>query len=283
MRYHNAVLRKLALPALLILSLSGCSSSRYSQHQDSAPDTDIDVSQIPNPVPRAEPRSRYGNPDSYVVNGKRYHVMASSQDYHERGIASWYGKKFHGHRTSSGETYDMYQMTAAHKSLPLPTYVEVTNLRNQRRVIVRVNDRGPFHHNRIIDLSYAAAKKLGITGHGTGMVEIRAIDPHQPQTPARQYAQSSPAKKSLGNPLNQPKNNYRLFLQVGAFSSRDNAEQLRSRLLAQMDSLTINTGYSEEKNIYRVRIGPLASVEQADAITNRITNLGFDEPHIVLD
>ena len=139
--------------------LAGCStiqqrdnsSSRYTQAQDSAPDRAVDVSDVKDAIPRVEPKSRYGNPASYVVFGKRYHTLASSKDYSERGIASWYGTKFHGHRTSSGEPYDMYQMSAAHKTLPLPTYARITNLRNGKSVIVKINDRGPFHDNRIID------------------------------------------------------------------------------------------------------------------------------------
>ena len=120
---------------------------------------------MPSPARRA--RSRYGNPDSYVVRGKRYHTLESSRGYEETGIASWYGRKFHGRRTSSGETYDMYKMTAAHKTLPLPTYVEVTRVDNGSSVVVRVNDRGPFVGDRIIDLSYAAAERLGVRNAGT--------------------------------------------------------------------------------------------------------------------
>jgi len=283
MSFTFSAYRLLTFTAIIALLISGCSSSRYSQSQDSAPEEDVDVSDIPNPVPRAEAKSKYGNPDSYVVNGKRYYVMENSRNFTERGVASWYGKKFHGHRTSNGETYDMYQMTAAHKNLPLPSYVEVHNLRNNRSVIVRVNDRGPFHHNRIIDLSYAAAKKLGITANGTGMVEIRTIDPHQKNKPQNKprYARNPPAKKTISN--NYTENEYRLFLQVGAFISRNNAEQLRSRLLTKIDSVNINTGYNEEKNIYRVRIGPLSSVEQADELATRIAGLGFNAPHIVID
>ncbi|MGD8484700.1 MAG: septal ring lytic transglycosylase RlpA family protein [Thioalkalispiraceae bacterium] len=301
MRFSCSVHHLLAIGIIATL-LTSCSTSRYSQSHDSPPDRDIDVSHIPNPVPRLEPRSKYGNPDSYVVNGQRYYVMDNSDNFNQRGIASWYGKKFHGHRTSSGETYDMYKLTAAHKSLPLPTYVEVRNLRNQRSVVVRVNDRGPFHHNRIIDLSYAAAKKLGITAQGTGMVEIRALNPNQPtrsrnQSAERGYLHAPTGRKTINRPYleleagtetrtvasNNPEQAYRLFLQVGAFVSRNNAEQLRSKLLSEIGALNINTGYNEEKNIYRVRIGPLASVEQADQLANRISNLGFNPPHIVID
>ena len=128
-------------------------------------------------MPKVESKSKYGNPKSYVVFGKRYYVKDSAKGYVEQGIASWYGTKFHGRRTSSGETYDMYAMTAAHKTLPLPTYARVTNLENGRSVMVKVNDRGPFHQNRIIDLSYSAATRLGIVKTGTGRVEVEAIDP----------------------------------------------------------------------------------------------------------
>lgn len=279
MSFNFSTSRLLIITTIFSLLISSCSSSRYSQSQDSGPDGDVDVSDIANPVPRAEPRSKYGNSPSYVVLGKRYYVMENSDNFSERGIASWYGNKFHGHRTSNGETYDMYQMTAAHKNLPLPSYVEVTNLNNDRSVIVRVNDRGPFHHNRIIDLSYAAAKKLGITAKGTGMVEIRVIKPGQPSKP--RYAQNTSTRQTVRHNIN--KNEHRLFLQVGAFISRTNAEQLRSRLLSEIDSLNVNTGYSEEKNIYRVRIGPLSSVEQADKLATQIADLGFNEPHIVID
>ena len=132
---------------------------------------------VPDAVPRFEPRSRYGNPPFYDVFGKRYYVLSSSTAYVERGVASWYGPGFHKIRTSTGEPYDMYGMTAAHKTLPLPAYVRVTNLQNGRSVVVRVNDRGPFVDNRIIDLSYTAAAKLDMLRNGTAMVEVRAIDP----------------------------------------------------------------------------------------------------------
>lgn len=259
----------------LAVVLAGCttSSSRYNHKHDSAPDYDIDASKIPDAVPRYEPRSKYGNPDSYVVNGRRYHVMNDAHGYSERGIASWYGKKFHGHRTSSGEPYNMYAMTAAHKQLPLPTYVRVTNLQNQRSVVVRVNDRGPFHPNRIIDLSYAAAKKLGISAKGTGMVEVQAIyaGNKHPATPEpRTY---SPPRQA----------EFKLYLQVGAFVSRHNAEQLQQKLRNRFTKLNVHSGYYAENNIYRVRIGPLASVAEADRLAEALSRQGFATPHIVVD
>ncbi|WP_413624293.1 septal ring lytic transglycosylase RlpA family protein [Luteibacter sp. Lutesp34] len=155
-------------------------SSRYRNRSDSVP-TDIpDVSKLPEPVPKVEPRSLYGNKSPYSVLGQTYRVLPSPHGYVERGIASFYGNKFHGYKTSSLEDYDMYQFSAAHKTLPLPSYARVTNLENGKSVIVRINDRGPFHENRIIDLSFAAAVKIGVWPKGTGLVEVRAIDPGDP-------------------------------------------------------------------------------------------------------
>mgnify|MGYP001822793115 FL=1 len=260
---------------VLALLMAGCStpSSRYNHKHDSAPDRDVDVSRIPDAVPRYEPPSKYGNPDSYVVNGRRYHVMDDAYNYTERGIASWYGKKFHGHRTSSGEAYNMYAMTAAHKQLPLPTYVRVTNLENHRSVVVRVNDRGPFHANRIIDLSYAAAKKLGISARGTGMVEVTAIQPGTKQPGPRQAVSPSQPHQA----------EFQLYLQVGAFVSRHNAEQLQQKLRNRFTQLNVHSGYYADNNVYRVRIGPLASVAEADRLAEALSRQGFATPHIVVD
>ena len=255
------------LPALW---LAGCSSSRYSQHHDSAPARDIDADQVPDAVPRHEAPSKYGNPQSYKVNGRRYHVLGSAAGYSERGIASWYGNKFHGHRTSSGETYDMYAMTAAHKTLPLPSYVRVTNLKNGRSVVVRVNDRGPFHQNRLIDLSYVAAKKLDIIRSGTGLVEVVAVQPGAPQT-------------TVADRKPDATDDMQLYLQVGAFVSRHNAEQLRDRLHRQFTRLTVRSDYSPDRKLYRVRIGPLDDVAEADRLAASLTQQGFSTPHIVID
>ncbi len=186
---------------LVAIGLSACSKSNVFEPSDAAPANPRDVSNVQNAVPRTEAHSRYGNPDSYVVYGKRYHTRKSSQGYKEKGGASWYGTKFHGRRTSSGEPYDMYAMTAAHKTLPLPSYVEVTNLDNGRKVIVRVNDRGPFHDGRIIDMSYAAAVKLGMLGKGTAHVEVRAIDPRtQAAAPAPKKTSTAAATSRAATP-----------------------------------------------------------------------------------
>lgn len=180
---------------LIALFLSGCTRNT----PDGPPDFYVDETKIPNAVPKVEPLAKYGNMPFYYVAGKRYYVMKSSHHYQATGTASWYGTKFHAHRTSSGEPYNMLAMTGAHKTLPLPTYVEVTNLRNRRHVIVKVNDRGPFAGNRLIDLSYVAAKKLGMIGHGTTLVHIRAIDvgaiPSMPWHPTW-YAKRKPAARS---------------------------------------------------------------------------------------
>ncbi|HET7924267.1 MAG TPA: septal ring lytic transglycosylase RlpA family protein, partial [Rhodanobacteraceae bacterium] len=153
-------------------------AERYRDEHDGGPaQPAIDVATLVEPTPKAEPRARYGNNPSYSVLGKDYRVLNDSRGYVERGIASWYGNKFHGYMTSSLEPYDMYRFSAAHKTLPLPTYARVTNLENGKSVVVRINDRGPFHENRLIDLSYAAAVRIGIWPKGTGVVEVRAIDP----------------------------------------------------------------------------------------------------------
>lgn len=165
---------------LLALLLTGCASNKFSPGDDGFPAASVvpaDVASIPDAVPAPEPRARYGNPKEYEVAGERYFVLASAAGYKERGRASWYGTKFHGKKTSSGEPYDMFAMTAAHKTLPLPTFVRVTNLDNGKSVVVRVNDRGPFHQGRIVDLSYAAAVKLDVLQHGSIPVEVEAIDP----------------------------------------------------------------------------------------------------------
>lgn len=258
---------------LLGALLAGCSSQGPIDSGDNAPLNPKDLSGVSNAVPRVEPPSRYGNPESYVVFGKRYYTKTSSAGYSERGIASWYGTKFHGRRTSSGEPYDIYKMTAAHKTLPLPTYARVTNLRNGRTIIVKINDRGPFHANRIIDLSYAAAAKLGILEYGTGLVEVEAIDPSKPspqQPPAtRQATTDTPAT---------------LFLQVGAFSNRDNAKRMEQRLQSSgLGEIHILDASNTSGPLYRVRIGPLATVDDADRVSNSLVSLGISDTRVIID
>lgn len=269
LRSFNKILYLILFSALL---LQACSlSSRYKIHQDRAPSNPVNVDHIKDAIPKTEPRSKYGNKKNYKVLGKWYSVKKSSIGYKEKGIASWYGKKFHGHRTSNGETYDMYAMTAAHKTLPLPTYVRVTHLENGRSIIVRVNDRGPFHENRIIDLSYSAAKKLGVTAKGTGAVEVTAIDPgtfHQEKINSTRFSAN---------------NNYKLYLQVGAFSEQQNANNLYNRLSQMFKTRQIHSNFSAEKNVYRVRIGPLASIADADKLSALLNTRGIPTARIIVD
>ena len=262
-----------------LLLLVACSNINVKPiNRDYTPREDIDVSRIPDAVPRKEPKSRYGNPKSYVVFGKRYYVMDSSRGYVEKGIASWYGPQFHGKRTSSGETYDMYAMTAAHKNLPLPTYVQVTNLKNGRSVIVKVNDRGPFHENRIIDLSYTAALKLDIVRSGTGLVEVRAIEPGEPY-------RSTPIEASAPVKVVASTDSYPgFYIQVGSFSELSNAETLRKKLGPLGEHLVkISQVVVTGNTLYRVRIGPLTDIDLADSIVSKLANYGVLDHHIVVN
>jgi rare lipoprotein A len=247
--------------------------------QDSAPiQKSEQVENIPDAVPRVEPLSKYGNPDSYIVFGKRYHVMQGSKGFKQKGIASWYGKKFHGRKTSNQETYDMYAMTAAHKSLPLPSYVEVTNLKNARKIIVRVNDRGPFHENRIIDLSYTAAQKLDIVKDGTGLVEIRVLDPGG-------YSDNQADEKELESTqaVAADKVSDGFYIQVGAFEKPENANRFRKRITSlNINNVEIDEVSIDNMTIYRVQIGPLNNIESADKIVESLSAAGLNEHRIVV-
>ena len=216
-----------------------------------------------------------GNPPSYVVHGKRYFVMDSAAGFKQRGIASWYGTKFHGRRTSNGEIYNMHAMTAAHKTLPIPVWVHVRNLDNGRTAVVRVNDRGPFIEGRIIDLSFAAAKKLGITLPGTAEVEITVIEP----------GQSGPTDVVRAVPLADPlEKDIPLFVQMGSFSSHLNANNLVQSLIAANESaVRISRLDTDRGPFYRVQVGPLYDMDEANAILQRLRDKGFDVGRIVVD
>jgi len=250
--------------------LSRPQSSRYRDGRDSVPPP-FDVSKLPEPVPKAEPRSRYGNKSPYTVRGETYRVLPTARGYDERGIASFYGNKFHGYKTSNLETYDMYAFTAASPTLPLPSYARVTNLANGKSVIVRVNDRGPFHDNRLIDLSYAAAVKIGVWPKGTGLVEVRGIDPAHP-------GQELPAPDAVtsGHPG--------IYLQVGAFADVANANRLAQRLReARVGAVQVVDSVVHGQRLRRVRVGPLASVERADQVSRRIEQMGLPPPQVAVD
>ncbi len=275
---------RLAFISATLLLLSACgggerpkpSDGKY--YSDDGPPADYkDNHVIADAIPRIEPKSRMGNPQSYAVFGRRYHVLDDSKDYVERGIASWYGKKFHGRKTSNGETYDMYAMTAAHKTLPIPTYVEVKNLETEKAIVVRINDRGPFYKGRIIDLSYAAAQKLGIALKGTGLVEVRAIEP---------LAWRS--GKGKGIQTMEPSfrhDDIQIYLQLGAFSVRENAEALRLKTtLSVISNAFITESHdSNSSPIYRVRIGPLSTVKLADNMIEQLINHGFHDFHVIIE
>lgn len=248
------------------LFLVGCSSQyvshdalsevsnagRYSMKQDKGPDSPMAASDINTTTPRKEPLSRHGNKSPYTVNGKQYSIMASAAGFEEEGLASWYGQKFHGHSTSNGETFDMYKISAAHKTLPLPSWVRVTNLDNGISIDVRVNDRGPFHGGRIIDLSYAGAVKLGYVDKGTARVKVEVLE---------------------GDLLDQSA----YFVQVGAFSSKDSAQSLQQRLKSEVDE---KVGVYKDA-YYRVRIGPV-KYDQAIALQQKYTGQEFGKPLLVI-
>ena len=242
---------KLCLSLLLVLLLVSCSSPTT---KDGPPSRDIDVSLIPDAIPRLEPVTAAGNKSPYQVFGRTYHVLSSSSGYREQGGASWYGSKFHGRKTSNGEVYDMYAMTAAHRSLPIPSYVQVTNLDNGSKVIVRINDRGPFHSDRIIDLSYVAAKKLGYHRQGVSRVEVVAIDPVKFQHNAVETPRMAYQKPLSSAPLPG-----KTYLQAGAFSARDVAERKQRQLSGSTGyPVEVRQGRVGGRNLFKVLVGPIS-------------------------
>lgn len=240
---------------LFILAVGGC----VHRVQDGAPRYHVDVSKIHSPVPHYLPKSKYGNPASYTVSGVRYRVLKSAHNYRRRGIASWYGTKFDGKLTSTRERYNLLGMTAASPELPIPCFVRVTNLENGRQIVVKVNDRGPFAPNRILDLSYVAAKKLGYSNRGTALVEVDSIDVRDPSAPRRQFASHHP----------------RMYLQVGAFTREENAMQLKSQLEVLTRRSIRITQEHNRFGLYRVQIGPLGNVNESDNLQQRIQRAGF--------
>tara|TARA_R110001592_G_scaffold138892_3_gene358460 strand:- start:816 stop:1718 length:903 start_codon:yes stop_codon:yes gene_type:complete len=252
-------------------------ASRYDIQQDRASSQLLDPAQIREVIPMRETRTSAGNKSPYTVNGKTYRVMQSEQGYRERGFASWYGEKFHGHKTSNGEIYDMFQLSAAHKSMPLPGFVRVTNLENNRSIVVRVNDRGPFHSERIIDLSYAAAYMLGFDNKGTAMVEVEAIVPTLAAT-TESPRPPSPAALAPQQPGGGA------ILQVGAFSDLQAAQQLTMKL-QKMTSRPVfirSVEIGEERElIHRVRVGPIPSADEIGRITDSVVAADLGRPYTV--
>jgi rare lipoprotein A len=269
------------LPLAALALAAACATPRGGgYYQDDGPHArpPVDVSKVPDAVPRDEPVSERNN-RPYAVFGVSYRPLKSANGYRERGVASWYGKKFHGRNTANGETYDMYAMTAAHKTLPLPSYVRVRNLNNGRSVVVRVNDRGPFRDNRLIDLSYAAAHRLGIIGTGTGIVEVEGLTGDEPVTTVAArpgVPEIIPKAVAAEAP--------RLYLQVGAFTSRDNAEALRNRLAgSDFKPVHIEPAELDGTPLWRVRLGPIASVDESDRLAARVRAEGLPHPMVVVE
>ncbi len=273
--------------ALLLISLSGCQSGdSFARLKDSGPSHDVDVSQIENAVPRVDPITIAGNKNPYTVNGVTYQLMPAAKGYSEEGMASWYGNKFHGRKTSNGEIYSMYGMTAAHKTLPIPAYVRVTNLTNGRQIIVRVNDRGPFHGGRIIDLSYAGAKKLGFASAGTARVRVEAIDPanFQPNSVSLPSlsAKVDKSEKIQSLTVATKKRPAQPFLQVGVYSSMNSARQLQNQL-SSITSFPVSVRrFGEVKSpVFKVWIGPIVDQLQLAALRDRLVEQGRYKPFVV--
>lgn len=295
--------------------LTGCQGTKTkniipTSSKDGAPTRLLspeEAARIPDAVPMVEVRTKAGNKSPYTVLGKTYRVLPDSTGYKERGDASWYGTKFHGQKTSNGEEYDLYQMTAAHKTLPIPCYVKVTNLDNGKQVVVRVNDRGPFHDGRIIDLSYAAAAKLGYGG--TARVEVEAIDPltfnakKSPPPITTPPAIPFPAQVNADDLIAEAQNeviergvpektttvqanaitdtHQQVYLQLGAFSNMSSAQALKVRASALLKTnVVITTNPSNNAN--RVRVGPI-SADQIETFEAAIRNANLGESIVVME
>ncbi|SET88899.1 septal ring lytic transglycosylase RlpA family protein [Thalassotalea agarivorans] len=270
-------MKKLTSIALTILLCSCASSnSRYSQEHDSIPDQVPTLAQLQDAVPKNEPKSRGGNKD-YEQWGVQYSVLDSAKGFSADGIASWYGEKFHGRATSNGEIYDMYAMTAAHKSLPLPSYVRVTNKANGKSVVVRVNDRGPFHEDRIIDLSYSAAYKLDMVRTGTAQVHVEAITDFndivqvRPISKRDEFAEDVVVKRS---PTSTQQTNVAkgFYIQVMATGDEFKAKQTAEKLASLYRHEAI---WPEQDGIFRVQLGPINDPDRQTYLLNLLKKMGY--------
>ncbi|MES1955355.1 septal ring lytic transglycosylase RlpA family protein [Salinisphaera hydrothermalis] len=300
-----------------LLALAGCASgppahkSRgggYYQNDGPPDDTHIDWSKVHDAVPKNVPPSKYGNPTSYTALGKRYYVLKSAKGFTQTGLASWYGRQFDGGRTSSGEPYNMFAMTAAHKRLPIPTWVRVTNLDNHKQVVVKINDRGPFHKGRIIDLSYVAARRLGIVGEGSAPVRIRTVTPATinqpdpdsqpssgPAVPLRRaenppedadtghttsgapIARNAPAatSRTSGSVASSRRVANAAPLQIGAFSSAGHASRAKAKARATGVGPVAVIPPSAGMRLYRVRVGPFNSLAAQQRAKQQLADAGF--------
>lgn len=279
------LLERISLIAAVLLTLAGCTGTRPSRPVPALPES---VAQFPEMMPvvppdavqvPSGPPASPGNPPFYEVMGERYHVLPESTGYTEQGIASWYGREFHGKRTSNGEVYDMYSLTAAHKTLPLPTTARITNLATGRSIVVRVNDRGPFKKGRLIDLSYAAARDLGFLNTGTTMVAVEAL-PDSGSGPMLAATSGAATTSALsGRPAPG-----RMYVQVGAFGQQQNAEDLKRRLeQGGIANVVIRYDAGSESPLYRVRVGPVADAAEYDTVVHRVTAMNVREPRLVVE
>lgn len=249
----------LALSALIIAACTQSPVQPPPEVSDGAPIRSISPSEVPDAVPRPDPILAVGNKSPYTVNGVTYEIMDEYRNYREKGIGSWYGTKFHGRKTSNGEIFDLYAATAAHKTLPIPSYARVTNLENGRSIVVRVNDRGPFHADRVIDLSYGAAVKLGYMSQGTASVEVEVLN-------------IAGVDDRRGTTLGS----YR-YLQIGAFGSEAYARQLRDELSNLVSApVSISPVASGGSTLYRVRVGPMDDPGLLSQVQKQLTDGGYN-------
>lgn len=291
---ERAVNLRLFLLSSCLLLLAACQSAsvppttttpvanagRYSISQDRAPSQALDLSQIREVIPVPLNRTMAGNRSPYSVNGRSYRVMQSEEGFQQTGLASWYGEKFHGHQTSNGEIFDMYQVSAAHTGLPIPSFLRVTNLENQRSIVVRVNDRGPFHNDRIIDLSYAAAYKLGFANQGTALVHLEAIVPSQNVMLASNTA-TNPASTVSGATTAATGERY---LQAGAFSDMRAAQRLSDRLrdlTSRPVFIRSIQAANTNQQLHRVRVGPISDPREIERISELMQSANLGQPYVV--
>ncbi|APV49295.1 hypothetical protein BWI17_06125 [Betaproteobacteria bacterium GR16-43] len=269
------------------LTLAACGSAppkkpddapkKPSYYSDDGPPESVpdNLASIPDAVPRDEPFHKFAN-RPYVVFGRNYVPVVNKDAYKERGIASWYGKKFHGQKTSSGEVYDMFAMTAAHKTLPIPSYARVTNVRSGKSVVVRINDRGPFHGDRIIDLSYAAAARIGVASAGSGLVEVERVYDSVAVVPRDEIQITSTYIRRVYDTPVVTGEKSEFYLQLGAFSGPEAADLFRKKMQSDLawnlEPLTV----AQREGLHRVRLGPYRNREEALAIADKVrTTLGF--------
>jgi len=282
------------------------SGKRYiGKDRDWGPGEEIDMSHVPDATPRYETRTIAGNKNPYTVLGKTYVLMDDERGYKARGKASWYGYKFNGEQTSNGDLYDMFSMTAAHKTLPIPSYVRVTNIENNKSVVVRVNDRGPFHEDRIIDLSYAAAQRLGITKVGTGDVEVEALVPvDDPRPPLRATNKSwalnknttinkssnvnKPAVSAAEQPIQATTYSPEItshvggaYLQIAAFGVEASAKQFASQVGSKLSYPVVISAVDNPQKLYRVRVGPFESAQKLEQARDQLQKINVLQSHVV--